>query len=322
MKMPKILMPLRHLCRMIFAFCLLFAGYLAAQSAAPNRVTSPSSTDITLNTRVEATEVAVDQMVIFHVELSWSGEIGRYKIAPLDQPVLTNLIMEGSGSKNQLLVGPDGPRSLKTITYQLKPLELGMSYVDGMVIRYRDMESGEEDHLQSQRVAVKIVPGLEPGEGNLTAIIYILLLLLFGAALFYFVFQYFRKRKTVVVKNDEAVRDAPEIAYIRELKSALQASGNDTAAAVERLSKLMREYLYHEFAISRSTSSHQEIVAILRKSLQKEEELQQIDELLRQLDVIKFAGAAPDPSQLSTIFGTAEGFLLKRKQLWEAAQEE
>jgi len=92
-------------CIFMQMICVVLVGLSYSQSPSSidtSKFNFSESQQIQLRTFVESSSVPQNRPVIFHVELSWVGNLGRYRIEPISQPILTNLILEGSGSENRL----------------------------------------------------------------------------------------------------------------------------------------------------------------------------------------------------------------------------
>ncbi len=279
-------------------------------------ISQPTST-IELTTYIEKSSVPLNEEVAFHIRLSWLGDMSRYKIVEIPQPLLTNLLMEGSGSKNQITPAEDGTlRSTKTITYKFKPVEIGMAYIDGLVVKYRDSATGETDMLQSQRVQVKILDALPDSSGNVTAVVYIVLLLLFALTIAYFLMQYLKKRN-LTPEESGAPLSIPR-QFLKRMSEEIDPKATNLGEMSVLLSRIFREFLSREFSFPAANSSIDEVRGALRKRSIAELEINKITELLEKLDVIKFAGGSVDPAEFSNLYGTAENYLHGRQAHWES----
>lgn len=299
---------------------LLWLAIPALATPEDTTQTPPVASTIELRTYLDSPRVPLNRAVVFHVELSWIGDMSRYQITEIPQPVLTNLLLEGSGSSNRLEPLPDGRfRSTKSLTFQLKPIELGMAYIDGLVIKYRDTMTGETDALHSQRVMVEVIDPVPDGSmGGVWAAIYVVLLGIFAAAILYFGVLYFKRRKEARQARQPKVSLAEQ--YLKRLAQEVDPKGTNLNEMVVLLSKIFREYLAREFRIPAREASSEELYRHLSDAGVEENDLQRLRELFNKLDVIKFAGAEVDPAEFSLIYGTVEAFLVRRKKQWEAEQ--
>jgi hypothetical protein len=276
--------------------------------------------NITLNAYVEQSKVPQNRPVILHVELSWPGRLNRYQIEPVSQPMLTNLLLEGSGSENRLITEEDGSlKSLKAVTYRFRPLEMGMAYIDGIVIKYTDHESGEEDRLISQRIMVEITEPLpEEGGNQLKALSYIVLFVILFGVVAYFLFQFVKKRRMIREDGVPAV-SLPET-YLNRLAQEVDPRGTNLAEMIQRLSRIFKEYLENDFHIRIRELSTRELIARLNGLELEDTDKNNLSAVFEKLDQIKFARKDIDPAEFTNIYGTIEGFLLKRKQKLEMLQ--
>ncbi len=300
---------------------LAVPGWIGAQEAEDTtRVASPPA--IEFRAYVEQSRVPLNQKVVFHVELSWIGPLDRYAIQPLEQPILTNLLMEGSGAANRLIPLADGKyRSVKTITYQFRPMEMGMAYIDGILVQYRDRVTGEEDQLQSQRIMVEIVEPVAEGGKHVRALIYIVLLVLFFGTVAYFVVQFVRRRRQPESESPAAAVPLAE-RYLTKIGQEVDPRSTNLAEMTRRLSRLFREYLAREFECSTLEASTAEILAHLREKNLDQLEMSRLESVFLKLDEIKFAGKRVEPAEFMEIYGTIEAFLNKRKEMWYASGPE
>lgn len=297
---------------------LLFPIWLIAQSDSLNTANTPDSLhapsrQIELSTYVEKSRVPLNQPVIFHVHVSWIGELSDYKIDLVSQPILTNLLLEGSGAENRLEPLPNGKqRAIKSITYRFKPLEMGMAYIDGIVVKYTDAATGKADELKTQRIMIEVTePVAESGGVHGKAIIYGVLLVLFFGVLLYAVVLYFRKKK----QHQDAtvpVVSIPE-KFLTRLAQEVDPRGTNLAEMTQRLSRIFREYLDQDFGIPAREMSTSELLTELEKLGLEAADYAKLKDVLQRLDMIKFAGKNVDPAEFTGIYGAIENFLLKRK---------
>lgn len=277
--------------------------------------------EIVLNTYLEKGTAALNETILFHVEMSWVGKMSRYQITEIPQPILTNLMMKGSGSTNRLETLPGGGfRSHKIITYQFRPVEMGMAYIDGIEVRYIDMVTKESDVLRSQRVSVEITEALPEDTGGVSAVIYIVLLTVFGATVLYFVIQYLRRRKQSRVEAAPQVCNAEK--YLEKIAQDIDPKGTNLGEMVVRLSRLFREFLVAEFELQATATASQDLLEGLKQKNLPDEQIDRLNELFQKLDVIKFGGGEVDPAEFSMIYGTIEAFLIERKKSWESEHPE
>ena len=300
----------------VIIICLFYA--VNAQQV--DSVSTGPEQNITLNAYVEQSKVPQNRPVILHVELSWPGRLNRYQIEPVSQPMLTNLLLEGSGSENRLITEEDGSlKSLKAVTYRFRPLEMGMAYIDGIVIKYTDRESGDEDRLISQRIMVEITEPLpEEGGNQLKALSYIVLFVILFGVVAYFLFQFVKKRR--VIREDGVLAVSLPETYLNRLAQEVDPRGTNLGEMIQRLSRIFKEYLENDFHIRIRELSTRELIAQLNRLELDDTDKNKLSAVFEKLDEIKFARKDIDPAEFTNIYGTIESFLLKRKQKLEMLQ--
>ncbi len=217
-------MKTRVICKGV-VLLFIFGWNQLAVGQSPDSLTTFTEQQIVLNAYVENSKVPSNRPVVLQIELSWPGKLSRYQIEPVSQPILTNLLLEGSGSENRLLTDDQGNlQAIKAITYRLRPLEMGMAYIDGVIIKYQDRETGETENLSSQRIMVEIIEPLpEENPGRLKATVYVLLLLLFFFIIGYFLIQYFRKKRQA--KQDDSPAVSLGESYLNRLTQEVDPRG-------------------------------------------------------------------------------------------------
>jgi hypothetical protein len=300
---------------------ILLNGWNHAQVVDSLSKISSHSQQILLDSYVEESKVPLNRTVILHVELSWKGELNRYQIEPVNQPILTNLLLDGSGSENRLEPQENGTfKAVKAITYRFRPLEMGMAYIDGLLVKYREKGSDLEESLSSQRIMIEIIdPIPEAGEGKVKSIIYIVLLIIFFIIVSYFLVVYFRKRREA--KNGITPVISPSEFYLNRMVQEVDPRGTNLNEMINRLSHIFREYLQEEFNFPVLELSTREVLEQVNRLEMEDADKSQLSRVLEKLDVVKFAGRGINPDEFIDIYGTIENFLLKRKQLFESAKD-
>lgn len=296
----------------------LLARTPEVQNDSVSTIPLPSS-QIELKTYVESSRVPLNRPVVFHVELSWIGDMGRYNIEAIPLPVLTNLTMEGSGSAYRLdPLGNNNFRSVKSFTYQFRPLSLGMAYIDGLTIKYTDSQTGKSDALYSQRMMIEIVDPLpENSPGVTLSLIYLALLTIFALTIFYFVIRYIQKRRAKK-KVDVLPQVSPAEEYLKQLSQEIDPKGTNLNEMTNRLLKLFREFLQKEFHLSPGAAAGKEVCNYLAEKGINEETLQPIRKMFEEAEVVIFGGSEIQPDDFSRFYTIVENFLKNRKEVWEA----
>jgi chromosome segregation and condensation protein ScpB len=294
--------------------CYFFALIYALHLSAADSLTTAETHQIQLNAYVEQSKIPLNGTAILHIELSWPGKLSQYQIEPVSQPILTNFLLEGSGSENRLLTLEDGSlKAIKAVTYRLRPLEMGMAYIDGIIIKYINRESGDEESLSSQRIMIEILEPIPEGDGyRFQAVVYIILLGIFFGITAYFIFLYIRKKKLSQEVGTPQVSLAES--YLNRLTKEVDPRGTNLEEMISRLSRIFREYLEQDFNIPARELSNQELIEKLKLKDIEDHDIKNLIQVFEKFDLIKFSGKSIDPNEFTHIYGTIENFLLKRKQ--------
>lgn len=288
----------------IFLLILFFNSSLSAQS-------DSLSSEISLKTILENDNVPLNKEVIYHVELSWQGELSQYKIGDIGDPVVTNLTLRGSGSSNRITTGKDGkPLAIKRITYYFKPNSMGMAYIDGLTIQYTDTQTNKSETLSAQRIGVKIVDPVETGEDQFMpgTILLWLLAAAFLIAFAYFLFRYIQRRNKV--EKEEIPSISLEEKYLNLQNDTIHMANGASRENISELSKLLSGYLSEKFAITGNIdlSTIKEQLSQLKV---EDEIIEKISIMYDKAELARFAGEDVDLSEVHMFYDTIEGILNK-----------
>ncbi len=265
-----------------------------------------TKTDISLHAFLEKNEVPVNREVVYHVELSWAGDLHRYQIQDIGEPALTNLKLRGSGSSNRFYVDEQGqPRSVKRITYYFIPQGLGMAYIDGVSVQYTTAGKEQPETLFAQRLGVKITERVaEPGEGMpVGTVIIIVLMLAFIGMVGFFVFKYFKIRKIQQETSEEKI--PLETEYLQEMEAITRSDENDFNAKFSRLSRVLEKYLSEKRNLAPG-SGYDRVKADLESAGLNKDLLGKLERFYRQSELSKFAGEPISESDFHLFADTAE----------------
>ena len=224
----------------------------------------------------------------------------------MTEPVLTNLALRGSGSSNRFGTDEAGnPQSVKQLTYYLTPIEMGMGYVDGIVVTYEDMETGQSASLTAQRLGVKITEATEEAGSGVSVGKLILLGIagLFLLIVAWFVWRYFKVRQEE--QQDEEIVESASDRAKRELSELLRQSGADPQVQFGELDYLFRHYLSERLNLA--TSADYKTLIELWPNDQLDEDLKQkIARFYEQSELSKFAGEPITEAQFHLFADTVE----------------
>jgi len=296
----------------ILTFLLLSYPLISKAQTTSDSVKS----DITLRTFVERESVPVNREVVYVVQLSWKGDLSRYKINQVLDPDLTNLTVRGTGSSNKVTTNPDGSsQSTKSITFYFKPDEMGMSYINGVTIRYEDTFLNQNESLLASRIGVKIVePVPEPTSVSdfqyLFMYIIIGLIVLFTA---YFIWQYYKKREEARLAELSVVVETIEEKYLRILKETIHITGNNLKEKLHDLTNLLSGYFSEKYDYSLSKMSTPDLLAYMENVDIQPNISEKINEFYKKSDLVRFAGETIAESEFHQLYDSVEWIIEKNK---------
>jgi hypothetical protein len=268
------------------------------------------SSEISLKTYLEEDSVPLNQEVVYHVELSWEGDLSRFSIGEIGEPVITNLSLRGSGSSNRITTSKNGkPLSIKRVTYYLKPLSIGMAYIDGLSIQYKENSSAKSETLFAQRIGVKIIDPVASDKDAFMPGTILLWILLIGflAALAYFIFRYMQRRPK---QEADAPQQSIEEKYLELQSETIHIANRASKENISDMSKLLAGYISEKFAITDKVD-----MPVIKEKLAhlkiEEELIQKISQMYEKAELARFAGEQVDIAEMHMFFDTIEHILSK-----------
>ncbi|MEE9169750.1 MAG: hypothetical protein V3U73_08280 [bacterium] len=307
----------------VVGYSILFVGICSPAASQPSRVDS-SSTRIEISTSVEKTQVPLNRTMKLFVILSWIGDPDRYSIVDFDNPALTNFDIVGTATVNRSEVIDNQTHVYKEYVYTLKPRELGMSYVEGVIVKCRDTVLNREENLVSQRISVETVDPLpDPKEATPIwqyAIPALVLLALTGSVLLWL------RRRRRAAEEIEIPQGPPlEEAYLQNLGSDINLEHPNLNDDFATLSRLLRRYLTEKFQIRVLEGTTEDLVLELGEIDLEDHQVSSIRELLTRCDEIKFSGMEGTREELNRFYTLFEGLLqfsLRKRETIESAGEQ
>jgi len=309
----------RHVPRALPWVLVLLGGYLVAgvlpgkgfaQENAPDSLEAP---EIRFEAKLDRTQVPLNRTLRLDVEVRWRGELDRYEVADVEEPVVRNLEIVGSGSANRVETDASGrPVAVKSFQYLLRPKELGMAYVEGLTILYTDTKTGKSHRLMTQRLQAEVVDPVREGGARVNPFVYVAGAVAMAAA---GVVYYFRRTRGGVEAPVVEREPTLEEKLLSELREGVrpQDPAFDVKEGYARVSKLARRYLAERYGLSGLELTTNELLRELEGKVADERLLTQAEELLRRCDQVKFGGEAGDASEVSRLAGVLE-FWLTRPQ--------
>ncbi len=291
--------------KLVLRCSFLIAIWIAASIAQTvNNDSLPS--EIKLRAYLQKDPTPLNEEVVYNVELSWIGDVGRYRVLEISDPVLTNLKLRGSGSANRFFTDENNqPHAVKTITFYFTPLEIGMAYIDGITIKYLDNKTNQSGRLISQRIGVEITEPVNRGDGKINTSTLILLFFLVGflALLIYSLKRYFEQKKQQEMLTEP--QKTVEEETLEELRKRMQQPQLLPEQKFNQLLELLKGYFKKRFELP-TNSAFFEIRLVLEKSGIGSELINKLEQLYERAELVKFAGEPVSESELHFFIDTTE----------------
>lgn len=302
---------------MYFRVAILVISFGLTSLWSQDSIPDHNEAKIQLKVYLDQDEVPQNREVIYHVELSWIGELDRYQISDIGDPVISNLKLRGSGSSNRYFIDDAGnPKSVKQVNYYFTPIEMGMAYIDGITIQYEDKILAQKETLSAQRLGVKIIEPLpDPNAGmDIGLIIIIGIVILFIFVVIYFLGRYLKQRK-LNAQAEEIRLQTLEEKYL-ELLNNVELSAENRNETLSSITKLLGSYFSEKYKLPSSVDFDQ-----VKQELQKMNiaaDLQEkINTVYERDKLSKFAREQVAENELHLFFDTVEQ-LIKQIQKTES----
>lgn len=262
---------------------------------------------------IDSKEVPLNRTVLLTITMEWTGNLERYQIGELENPILENLEIMTTSAADRRLSEAGVAKAAKIYEFILKPKAIGMGYIEPVIVKYLDNETGEAHSLITGRLSVKVIdPVAEPGSHSALVkwLLLLLLILAVGAGL---VYRWWRRRAARIQTAEATVKNVPlEEEYLGKLRTTinLKAPEDQLREGFWLLSRLVREYLSKKYQLPALESTSEKIIADLTALSVDEKMVSQIQEILNVSDLAKFAGTLGNRSELERIYTLVE-------MLWE-----
>ena len=264
--------------------------------------TDSTNINISLSISIDNTETPLNIPVEMTVIMSWEGSPDRYSIGTFENPVLTNLLITGSESKSRTEVRNGVVFTVKEYTYSIQPAELGMGYIESIIIEYTDNMAGIKDHLITQRMSVKgLVPVFERGYSLIWAGLGLLALSGFLVGLVLVM-----RRKAIVKKLGEIQPDLMKDSEIEKIKSIQSDSRLSFKQKTGEIFVEFKNYLVMKFRIPEDSKSDKQVINVLEESGVDEEIISIVQEIFEYAERMRFSGKDVNDDDFEKIYGAVE----------------
>lgn len=258
-------------------------------------------------------QVPLNRHILLIIRIMWQGDIRRYQIENFENPGLHNLEIDTTGTVNRVSEHNGIQYFVTEYHYSIKPVAMGMGYVENLTIWYRDQVTQERASLATQRLEVKVIePVPEPGEKNWIwqAVLAILIVSALGLAGFWY-----RTKKQAERQAALSQQEAPiEEKYLEQLHSLvnLNKTDLDLQDGFLKLSRLMRRYLFESYPSATPELTTEGVLEALSAANGTEELIRHTREVLATCDVAKFSGTAAR-ADLDRVYTLVEAIFLSHR---------
>ena len=263
--------------------------------------------------QIDQKEVPQNRTVTCTIKVTWQGDLSRYEIEDIESPILTNLEEIGNSSSNSVGDAGGVMQAVRTYEYILQPIELGMAYIDGTIIEYKDTEYGQRHRLVTARMEIRVVKPIR--ELSLKPFILAASAFLFLAFLVSLGFVFLKRKQAREAELEKQAQELIPIEekYLTDFKGKVDLKSQSVVETFSSLSKIFRSYLSEKYQIPAMEITTKEITGKLNELAVSENIISQVDEILNSCDVAKFSGGQGEKSTLERAHTLVEDILNKNK---------
>lgn len=305
-----------HKFRLMIFVAFLFSYFIAQKITAQDSTATDFSSEIRITARVDKKQVPLNRTFKLTVRVEWSGNIERYQISELDDPVINNLEIISTSSADFRTVEGGVQKAARVYEFELKPKTLGMAYIEATMVTYVDVETGEGHTLKTNRIDVEVIESVpEPGEkkGVGYYLLFIGLPVLIAALVGEIVRRNLKKRKEV---PEIVPEKSLEEQFLENIKTSLgpERVKTNISEGYYLLSRFARKYLKEKYEIDALELTTDEILKTLSDRDDIDDSMvQMIDEVLRTCDLAKFSGSQGDINEFQRLYTLFESILEKNQ---------
>ncbi len=269
---------------------------------------------IKIATEITKKQVPLNRTVVLKVTLSWLGDPDRYEITDFENPALSNFDIVGTATANKTEVIGGKVFTRRVYEFTLKPRELGMGYVEGVMVKYKDRAFSKEGSLLTNRIGLKVTEAVPEKSGGIAgeavshwpATILLIALIIIAAGILWFFFVYRKSREKSV--QPEYVPPVEET-YLARLKELIHFDNLDLKNDFGRLGKFLRGYLAEKFDLPAKQATTAELIEEMKRRNLDDRLVAQTGEVLGVADAVMFSGGKGSREELEKIYGSVEAIL-------------
>jgi len=290
-------------------FFILITFTLEGIAKDTTNVDYESTIKVTAN--VDTKEVPLNRQVTCSVIVEWTGDLKRYQISEVENPVIKNFEIVSTSAADRRLSEGGVEKAANIYEFVLKPKSLGMGYIENVIVKYIDNETGEGHSLITPRLNIKVIESV-PEPGSKSWLVKWIILVVFVVAVFIILLIWQRKVQKRKKKEAETVKVVPlEEEYLTQLRESLDLNSPELNIneAFWILSKITRKYLSKKYQVLALESTTEKIISELSGFNIDQTVINNIQEILSVSDLAKFAGSEGNRNELDRTYTLLEAVL-------------
>lgn len=294
---------------------LIVTNFSAGHSQVPDTTYIPLDSlagTIKVVSRLDRSVVPLNRTVRYTVQVRWSGDLQRYEVEEVETRGLSNLEIMENASASWVGDLEGQPQQIRSYEFTLKPLSLGMAYVNGAVVTYRDHRRDASEHLATNRLGVEVVEPVAEGDTPMWLYATVALLLFAGLGWVSWAVVNRRRGRQRAQESDAQPQLPLEEVYLTELEE-MDPTSPSSSELFSALSRLFRRYLGERYGVASVEMTTEEILTELRKRAIAEPVIDAAGQILRTCDVARFAAGGVDEGTAQQVYGAIQRILEKHK---------
>jgi hypothetical protein len=310
----------RKVCFKIFLFLVFIISNRPGKAQDTTAVALEST--IGISAEVDKKEVPLNRQVTCSVIVERTGDIKRYQISEVENPIVENFEIIKTSAADRRLSEGGVTKAARIFEFVLQPKSLGMGYIENVIVQYFDNVTGDGESLITPRLNVKVIDAV-PEPGSKSWMIKWIVLAVVLLAIFIFLWNWRRKVQERKRKEAEAVKVvALEEEYLTQLRESVNLKTPELkiSEAFSLLSKIARKYLSQKYEIPALESTTEKIIADLSDFELDQAVINNFEEILTVSDLAKFAGSEGNRNELDRTYTLLEAIL--ERNLGEARVED
>ena len=299
----------RKICFKLFLFLSLI--FFNRPGYAQDTIAVDLESTIGISAEVDRKEVPLNRQVTCSVIVEWTGDIKRYQISEVENPIVENFEIIKTSAADRRLSEGGVAKAARIFEFILQPESRGMGYIENVVVKYVDNETGEGKSLITPRLSLKVIDPV-PEPGSKKWMIKWILLAVVLLAIFIFLWNWRRKVQEKKRKEEEVLKVVTlEEEYLTQLRESVDLKSPELkiSEAFSLLSKIARKYLSQKYEIPALESTTEKIIADLSSFDLDEAVTNNFREILAVSDLAKFAGSEGNRNELDRTYTLLEAIL-------------